>query len=134
MWVTAYTDASVVDKQAAWAIWLRCSEGRYVVNGRCPEDIKDSTSAEMYAAFMAVTTAKFMWGDTEGILVNSDCLTVVRGLYPWHRRLRNKTGDVQQQIHNYLREHNLRVRAKHVKRTSGACKIGCADVFEYPSR
>lgn len=77
MWVTAYTDASVRNGKATWAIWLRCERGRVIKAGVCPE-ITNNVAAEVYAAYMALTHALATWEGVEGIQINSDCQTVVQ--------------------------------------------------------
>jgi len=76
MWVTAYVDASFKEK-GTWAVWLRSESGRIVEHGQCPVEVWDNIRAEFYAAIKAVEIAVERWPHTTGVLIVSDCQTVV---------------------------------------------------------
>lgn len=119
MWVTLYTDASFRTK-GGWGIWLRSAKGRIVKSGECPGIIDDSAAAEMYAALKGIEICLENWIETKGIQVNSDCLMVVNGLYPWSKPIhRISIRVIQDRIREILNTKGVRVRCKHVKGHSG---------------
>lgn len=73
VWVTCYADASLSGRDAAWAVWLRCDEGRLVRSGPCPRYVRDSNAAELAAIFAGVHLTMARWGErVRGISVRSD--------------------------------------------------------------
>jgi ribonuclease HI len=119
MWVTLYTDASFRTR-GGWGIWLRSEKGRIVRSGECPDTVDDSAAAEMFAALIGIEICLKSWPETKGIQVNSDCLMVVNGLYPWSQPIRRKSIRViQEKIREILKAKELRVMGKHVKGHSG---------------
>lgn len=90
MWVTCYADASFGDGRGAWAVWLRCSEGRAIRRGPCPSYVKDSNAAELAALFAGVHISIALWGErVTGISLRSDCkgaLDLAAPDAPLHRK------------------------------------------------
>lgn len=117
MWVTAYTDAGFKKGKGTWAIWLRSELGRVVECGKCPDFVDTSTSAELWAAWTAVLRARETWSSTRGVLVNSDCLTVVEALRPdaCKEYNRDSFSSVRRLVFEFLELHEMRIRTKHVR-------------------
>lgn len=85
MWVTLYTDASLKEGVASWAIWARSSEGRLVQSGEYPGYCAKSDHAEAYAILMGIKAILAKWKGVHGIQVNSDsrnALDIVRYMAP----------------------------------------------------
>jgi ribonuclease HI len=115
MWVTAYTDASF-NGHGGWAVWLRSERGRVVRSGKCPDTIKDSMCAEMYAIIMAIELALAEWKDTKGIQLNTDCKSLVDRLYPWSKPfLRDDLECLRLHAREITDAAGIRLRVKHVK-------------------
>lgn len=122
MWVTLYTDASLKDGKASWAIWARSSEGRLVHSGEYPGPCAVSDHAEAYAILMGIKAVLVAWEGVIGIQINSDsknALAAVTYMAPTPRD--RVLADIQEQVETALgrdyarHEGGVRIRTKWVK-------------------
>lgn len=122
LWVTVYTDASfrLDTKWAAWAAWLRCSEGRCKKSFICPPEVTSAFQAEYYSILMGITLAveKFK---PQGILVCNDCDQAIKATWPWNKA-QDQVAEWRKQI-DEIREGGIQIRTKFVKAHAGGGTI-----------
>jgi ribonuclease HI len=122
LWCTAYTDASWHQDTGGWATWLRYNDDanpkRVVRNGPCPDYVKDSTSAELYAICAAIALCLETWDDLEGIGVRSDCKPAITwAIQALSGKTHHKRADIRymkEKLYKLVREKRIHVVVKWV--------------------
>jgi ribonuclease HI len=116
MWVTLYTDASYKNDKGRWAFWAKSDQGRMVVNGDCPDHIKDSHAAEAYAIYKGLKAILDIHTGVVGVHINSDCLSLKNAFFPWGKASKNMiVSSIQKETKELIKSYGIKIRFSHVK-------------------